>query len=95
MRFLVMLEPIETGFSVQVPDLAIVTYGESIEAAKQAAAKAIQINLDAYREANQKVPERKSVLTHRGKATTKKRFLKSWGEKFLLETFYMNVFPDL
>ncbi len=64
MRFLVMLEPIETGFSVQVPDLAIVTYGESIEAAKQAAAEAIQINLDVYREANQKVPERKSVLTH-------------------------------
>jgi predicted RNase H-like HicB family nuclease len=59
-----MLEPIETGFSVQVPDLAIVTYGESIEAAKQAAAEAIQINLDAYREARQKVPERKSVLTH-------------------------------
>lgn len=64
MRFLIMLEAIETGFSVQVPDLAIVTYGDSIEAAKQAAVKAIEINLDAYREANQKVPERKSVLTH-------------------------------
>jgi predicted RNase H-like HicB family nuclease len=59
-----MLEAIETGFSVQVPDLAIVTYGDCIEAAKQAAVKAIKINLDAYREANQKVPEKKSVLTH-------------------------------
>jgi predicted RNase H-like HicB family nuclease len=47
MRFLIMLEPIEAGFYVQVPDLAIVTYGESIEAARQAAAEAIQINLDA------------------------------------------------
>jgi predicted RNase H-like HicB family nuclease len=64
MRFLITLEPVEIGFSVQVPDLAIVTYGESIEAAKQAAAKAIKINLDAYREANQKIPERQSVLTH-------------------------------
>jgi hypothetical protein len=30
-RFLVMLEQNEAGFAVQVPDLAIVTYGESIE----------------------------------------------------------------
>ncbi len=64
MRFLIMLEVIETGFSVQVPDLAIVTYGDSIEGAKQAAGNAIKINLDAYREANQKVPGKKSVLAH-------------------------------
>lgn len=64
MRFLIMLEPTEVGFSVQVPDLAIVTYGESIDAAKQAAIKAIQINLEAYQEAGQEVPERKSVLAH-------------------------------
>jgi predicted RNase H-like HicB family nuclease len=64
MRFLIMLEPVETGFSVQVPDLAIVTYGENIKAAKLAAIKAIKINLDAYREANQEVPKRKPVLTH-------------------------------
>ena len=64
MRFLIVLEPIETGFSVQVPDLAIVTHGDSIEAAKKAAVKAVKINLEAYQEANQKVPERKSVLTH-------------------------------
>jgi len=63
MRYLIMLEATGAGFSVQVPDLAIVTYGDSIEAAKQAAVKAIKINLDAYREANQKVPEKKSVLT--------------------------------
>ena len=37
MRFLIMLEQTETGFAVQAPDLAIATYGESIEAAKRAA----------------------------------------------------------
>ncbi len=64
MRFLIVLEPTEAGFSVQVPDLAIVTYGESINATKEAAIKAIRINLEAYGEAHQEVPERKSVLTH-------------------------------
>ena len=64
MRFLIMLEPTEAGFSVQVPDLAIVTYGESIEAAKQAAIKATQINLEAYHEAGQEVPEKRPVLAH-------------------------------
>jgi len=39
MRFLIMLEQTETGFAVQAPDLAIATYGESIEAAKRALAK--------------------------------------------------------
>ncbi|HLB89610.1 MAG TPA: hypothetical protein VJK29_18280 [Terriglobales bacterium] len=46
MRFLIMLEQTEAGFAVQVPDLAIVTYGENIEAARQAAIEAIQINLN-------------------------------------------------
>ncbi len=64
MRFLIMLEPTEAGFSVQVPDLAIVTHGESFEAAKRAAVRAIEINLDAYREAGREVPEGKSVLAH-------------------------------
>ena len=46
MRFLIMLEQIETGFSVQAPDLAIATsYGENIEAASRAASEAIRINL--------------------------------------------------
>ena len=35
MRFLVMLEQTETGFAVQAPDLAIVTSGETVEAAKR------------------------------------------------------------
>lgn len=56
MRFLIMLEQTETGFSVQVPDLAVITNGESIESAKHAAVEAIQINLEAYREAGQKIP---------------------------------------
>jgi predicted RNase H-like HicB family nuclease len=63
-RFLIMLEQTEAGFSVQVPDLAIVTCGENIEAAKRAASEAIQINLEAYREAGQQVPEEQEVSSH-------------------------------
>jgi predicted RNase H-like HicB family nuclease len=57
MRFLIMLEQTETGFAVQVPDLAITTFGESIEATKQAAGEAIQANLEAYQETGQRVPD--------------------------------------
>jgi predicted RNase H-like HicB family nuclease len=64
MRYLIMLEQTEAGFAIQVPDLAIVTYGDTIEAAKQAACEAIQINLEAYREAGQAIPERQSVEHH-------------------------------
>jgi len=64
MRYLIMLEQTEAGFAVQVPDLAIVTYGDTIEAAKQAACKAIQVNLEAYREAGQAIPERQPVEHH-------------------------------
>jgi len=64
MRFLIMLEQTETGFAVQAPDLAIATYGENIEAAKRAASEAIRINLEAYREAGQPVPEGQSVSNH-------------------------------
>jgi len=59
-----MLEQTEAGFAAQVPDLAIVTYGENIEAARQAAIEAIQINLEAYREAGQATPERQPVERH-------------------------------
>ncbi len=64
MRFLIMLEETEEGFGVQVPDLAIVTHGESIQAAKRAACEAIQINLEAYREAGHTIPERQKVECH-------------------------------
>jgi predicted RNase H-like HicB family nuclease len=64
MRFLIMLEQTETGFAVQAPDLAIATYGESIEAAKQAASDAIRINLEAYQDAGQPAPEAQSVSNH-------------------------------
>jgi predicted RNase H-like HicB family nuclease len=63
MRFLIMLEQTETGFAVQAPDLAIATYGENVEAAKRAAGEAIRVNLEAYREAGQQVPEVQSVQT--------------------------------
>ena len=42
MRYLIMLEPTEAGFAVQVPDLAISTQGRTIEEAKRAALKAIK-----------------------------------------------------
>lgn len=63
-RFLIMLEQTDEGFSVQAPDLAIITYGATIEAAKIAATEAIRINLEAYREAGQKVPEGQEVSRH-------------------------------
>ena len=61
MRYLIMLEQTEAGFAVQVPGLAIVTYGDTIETAKQTAVEAIQSNLEAYRETGQAIPERQSV----------------------------------
>jgi len=64
MRFLIMLEQTETGFAVQAPDLAIATFGESIEGARLAASEAIRSNLEAYREAGQPVPEAQSVSKH-------------------------------
>lgn len=64
MRFLIVLEQTEAGFSVQVPDLAIVTHGVNIDDAKSSAIKAIKINLKAYQETGKSVPERKSVLDH-------------------------------
>jgi predicted RNase H-like HicB family nuclease len=64
MRYLIMLEQTEAGFAVQVPDLAIVTYGDTIEAAKQAAIEAIEVNLEAYREVRQAIPERHPVDYH-------------------------------
>ena len=64
MRYLIMLEQTDAGFAVQVPDLAVVTYGATIEAAKQAASEAIRVNVEAYREAGQAVPERQSVEHH-------------------------------
>jgi predicted RNase H-like HicB family nuclease len=45
-------------------DLAITTYGADIEAAKRAVAEAIQINLEAYQEAGQRVPDKQAVSRH-------------------------------
>jgi predicted RNA binding protein YcfA (HicA-like mRNA interferase family)/predicted RNase H-like HicB family nuclease len=64
MRFLIMLEETETGFAIQAPDLAIATYGETIEAAKRVAVEAIRSNLEAYRKAGQPVPEVQDVSRH-------------------------------
>jgi predicted RNase H-like HicB family nuclease len=49
---------------LQVPDLAITTCGDSIEVAKRAASEAIQINLDAYKEAGQRVPDEQAASRH-------------------------------
>ncbi len=64
MRYLIMLEQTETGFAVQVPDLAISTHGATIKQAKEAAVTAIRVNIEAYREAGMDVPKRQPVLTH-------------------------------
>jgi predicted RNase H-like HicB family nuclease len=64
MRYLIMLEQTDGGFGVQVPDLAIVTHGDTIEAAKQAAIEAIRSNLEAYREVGQARPGRHAVEYH-------------------------------
>jgi predicted RNase H-like HicB family nuclease len=64
MRYLILLEQTESGFSVQVPDLAITTYGADIDGAKVAAIEAIRINLEAYEEAGQPVPGREPVSLH-------------------------------
>ena len=63
-RFLIMLEQTEAGFAVQVPDLAIVTCGENIDAARRAAVEAIRINLQAYLDAGQQVPNEQDVSRH-------------------------------
>jgi predicted RNase H-like HicB family nuclease len=64
MRYLIVLEPTESGFSVQVPDLAILTHGINVEMAKQAARTAIQINVVAYREAGQPIPSKLPIEQH-------------------------------
>jgi len=64
MRYLIVLEQTEAGFAVQVPDLAVATFGKTIAAAKKAAREAIQINLEAYRDVGQEVPEIQSISTH-------------------------------
>lgn len=64
MRFLITLEKTAKGFSVQVPDLAIITYGKTIDDAKNAATEAIRINLEAYHDAKMEIPARLSPSDH-------------------------------
>lgn len=63
-RFLIALEQTERGFSVQVPDLAIITWGKNIAEAKLAASEAIQANLDTYQEIGKNIPIPKPVYFH-------------------------------
>ncbi len=64
MKFLITLEQTEIGFSVQAPDLAIVTHGKNIDDAKQAAIKAIKINMEAYIDAGKDIPENEPAAKH-------------------------------
>ncbi len=64
MRFLIALEPLEKGFSVQVPDLAIVTHGKDVGDAKESAIEAIEANINAYIQTGKKIPERKAISEH-------------------------------
>jgi len=63
-RYLIMLEQTTAGFAVQVPDLAITTFGPSIDEAKHAATEAIRSNLGAYVEAGQPLPATHPVSDH-------------------------------
>lgn len=63
-RYLIMLEPLKTGFGVQVPDLAISTQGSDVEAAKRAAIEAIRVNLEAYVDAGMEAPVPQPVVSH-------------------------------
>jgi len=64
MKYLIMLEPVENGFAVQVPDLAISTYANDIKMAKIAASEAILINIETYLETDQAIPKMKPVTEH-------------------------------
>jgi len=64
MKYLIMLEPVNKGFAVQVPDLSISTFGNDIESAKTAASEAIKINIETYQETGQVIPNMKSVTDH-------------------------------
>ncbi len=44
-----------------VPDLAIVTFGKTIQQAKRVAIEAIKIHLEAYQEVGKTVPGRKPI----------------------------------
>jgi predicted RNase H-like HicB family nuclease len=63
-RFRITLETTEAGFAVQVPDLAIITFGADVDDAKRAAREAIAINLEAYREAGQTPPSPRPLAQH-------------------------------
>ena len=64
MRFLIMLEQTEAGFAVQVPDLAIITFGETVDLAKRNATEAIQANLEAYKVEGWPVPTNQDAAAH-------------------------------
>jgi predicted RNase H-like HicB family nuclease len=63
-RFPITLEQTKKGFSVQVPDLAIIIWGKNIAEAKFAASEAIQANLDTYQEIGKSLPTPKPVSFH-------------------------------
>ena len=64
MRYLIALEPVEGGFGIQVPDLAIAAFAPTAADAKRIAAQAIAINLQSYSEEGQKPPVPQPVESH-------------------------------
>ncbi|NIA29422.1 MAG: hypothetical protein GWP06_05845 [Actinobacteria bacterium] len=64
MRYLIALEPLAQGFSVQVPDLAIVTHGKDIGDAKKSAIEAIKANINTYIETGKKIPRGRPISEH-------------------------------
>jgi hypothetical protein len=64
MRYLIALEPVEGGFGIQVPDLAIAAFAPSAQEAKRVAAKAISVNLEVYRETGGEPPSPQPAERH-------------------------------
>ena len=64
MRYLIALEPVDGGFGIQVPDLAISAFAPTVGEARRVAAQAIAVNLAAYREDGQEPPPPQPAEAH-------------------------------
>ena len=64
MRYLIALEPVDGGFGIQVPDLAISAYAPTVEEARRVASRAIAENLACYRQDGQEPPPPQSAEVH-------------------------------
>ncbi len=64
MHYLIVIEPLEDGYAVQVPDLAVSTFGDTLKKAKAAAREAIVANLETYQVLGQQPPPAQIPAIH-------------------------------